>query len=87
MDTLYKNVTVISRKQNPSGSNDLHIKAIDGKIFIIENCLSPEKTLPVEKLFGAYDVEETDGTLHHKKAILYYNADRTKDLELTDEEY
>lgn len=82
-----KNVTIISRTQNPSGNVDLVIKAIDGTIFNILNCLSPEKRNPVEQLIGAYEVKAEDGTILHKKAIVHFNTDRSHDLELTEEEY
>jgi hypothetical protein len=82
-----KNVTIISRIQNPSGSIDLVIKTIDGTIFNILNCLSPEKTNPVEQLIGACEVTAEDGTGHHKKAIVHFNSDGTHDLGLTEEEY
>jgi hypothetical protein len=86
MEPLHKNITIISRTQNPSGSVDLVIKAIDGTIFNILNCLSPEKIIPIEQLIGAYEVTAEDGTIHHKKAIVYFNPDRSHDLELTEEE-
>ena len=87
MEPLQRNITIISRIKNSSGSVDLVIKAIDGTTFNITNCLAPKKTIPIEKLIGAYEVKAEDGTMRHKKAVVYYNTDGTHDLELTEEEY
>ncbi len=86
MEPFHKNITIISRTQNPAGSVDLVIKAIDGTIFNIKNCLAPDKAIPIERLVGAYEVKAEDGTLYHKKAIVHFNTDRSHDLELTEEE-
>jgi hypothetical protein len=78
---------IISRMQNPSGSVDLVIKAIDGTRFELINCLTHENGKPLERVIGAYAVTAEDGTSHHKKAILTYKPDGTHDLELTEEEF